>query len=63
MAIAVVRGFLTSIRADDGDNDQRDGDNDPQRKPTLIEDRRSSDGPDESARSSRLPEESGLAVC
>ena len=29
VAIAVVRGFLTSIRADDGDHDQRDGDNDP----------------------------------
>ena len=27
--IAVVHGFLTSIRADDGDHDQRDGDNDP----------------------------------
>ena len=31
VAVAVVRGFLTSIRADDGDNDQRDGDNDPKR--------------------------------
>ena len=29
VAIAVVRGFLTSIRADEGDNDQRDGDNNP----------------------------------
>src|SRR4029079_18406981 len=28
-AVAVVRGFLTSIRADEGDNDLRDGDNDP----------------------------------
>ena len=27
--IALVHGFLTSIRADDGDHDQRDGDNDP----------------------------------
>jgi len=27
----VVRGFLTSIRADEGDNDLRDGDNDPKR--------------------------------
>ena len=31
VAIAVVRGFLTSIRADEGDNDLRDGDNDPKR--------------------------------
>jgi hypothetical protein len=30
-AVAVVRGFLTSIRADEGDNDLRDGDNDPKR--------------------------------
>ena len=29
VAIAVVRGFLTSIRANDGDHDQHDGDNDP----------------------------------
>ena len=31
VAVAVVRGFLTSIRADDGDHDLRDGDNDPKR--------------------------------
>ena len=46
VAIAVVRGFLTSIRADDGRprparRRQRS------QAPTLIEDRRSSDGPDE----------------